>query len=124
MSYWVHVPTDGRPWYDVRPRAIRTFEPPLPRVVPGKGYPRFMVEFDDFTFEFASLDELDRCIATLEQKNLPHTERETTARGRGPGGHWLNKLPGRVKSWHYRSRAVKYLHEARKTFAREANTRS
>jgi hypothetical protein len=76
------------------------------------------VEFDDFVFEFASLAELDVCIATLSQKHLPSTDRETHERGTGPGAHWLNKLPGRTKSWHFRSRVIKYLAEARKAFGK------
>ena len=87
--------------------------------IAGKGFPYFFVEFDNFTFEFASLTELERCIAVLSQKNLPDTSQETTAYRTGPGSHWLNKLPGHVKSWRYRSKAVKYLEMAREAFKRE-----
>lgn len=87
--------------------------------VAGKGFPYFSVQFDDFTFEFASLVELDTCKAVLSQKNLPDTTRETEAHGTGPGSYWLNTLPGRVKSWHYRSRAVVYLQKARGAFEQE-----
>ncbi len=114
MSFWVHKEVDGRPWYKAE-----GFEPGLPGVVPGKGYPRFYVEFDDFVFEFASLQELDACTATLSQKHLPSTDRETQEKHTGPGAHWLNKLPGWTKSWRYRSRALKYLTEARESFERE-----
>ena len=111
MSFWVHPAMDGRRRY----RAPAS-EPPLPKPVPGKGYPRYYVELDDFVFEFASLAEIDTRIATLSRKHLPSTDRETSERGTGPGSHWLNKLPGRTRSWRFRSRAIKYLREARKAF--------
>src|SRR5689334_17989673 len=95
MTFWVHKPVDSRLWYQAT-----IFEPPLPSVVPGKGFSYFRVEFDDFVFEFASLSEIDASIAVLSQKNLPSTDSETKVRGTGPGAHWLNKLPGSVKSWH------------------------
>ena len=112
MSFWVHLPTDpASSWYD-----SKRFEPPLPGPVPGKGWARYFVEFDGFTFEFASLAEMDVCIATLGQKNLPSTDRETRERNTGPGSHWLNTLPSKVKPWRYRERAVEYLGEARRAF--------
>jgi hypothetical protein len=109
MTFWVHKPVDTPLWYQAM-----VFDPSLPSVVPGKGFPYVYVEFDDFVFGFASLAELDTCIAVLSQKNLPATDSETHARGTGPGAHWLNKLPGRVKSWRYRSRLVRYLHDVRR----------
>lgn len=114
MSFWVHIHTNGRNWYQAT-----TFEPPLPAAVPGKGYPHYYVEVDRFTFDFASLAELDACVAVLSQKHLPSTEKETQVRGTGPNGHWLNRLPAEVRPWRYREKAVKYLQEARKHLARE-----
>ena len=66
MSYWVHVEADGRAWH-----AASEFDPPLPSSVAGKGFPRFYVEFDGCTFEFASLDELRACISTLGLRTVP-----------------------------------------------------
>ena len=40
MTYWVHLPADGKPWH-----AARVFEPPAPRPVPGKGFAVFFVEY-------------------------------------------------------------------------------
>ena len=114
MSYWVHIEADGKSWYEAE-----AFRPSLPRIVPGRGYPYYQVEVDGFTFEFASLDEIDVCIATLSQKHLPSTDRETSERGTGPGKHWLNKLPAGVHAWRYRSKAVEYLRKARADFAKE-----
>ena len=111
MSYWVHIESDGQPWYQAQ-----AFQPPLPSPVPGKGYPYYKVEVDGFIFEFASLDEMDVCITTLSQKHLPSTDKETAARGTGPSPHWLNRLPAGVHAWRYRSKAVEYLRKARADF--------
>ena len=112
MTFWVHVEADGRHW-----REAKESNPPAPRPVPGKGYPYYFVEVDGFTFEFASLDEMDVCIETLSQKLLPSTQRETNARGTGPSPHWLNRLPAGTHSWRYRKKAVGVLREARERFA-------
>ncbi|MDQ3904101.1 MAG: hypothetical protein M3300_01295 [Actinomycetota bacterium] len=108
MTYWVHVPTDGRPWYQAA-----MFAPPLPRGIGGKGYPLYAVEIDGFTFRFASLAELRVCITTLGQKHLPTTIRLSAGRGgAGPNSHWLSRLPKETKSWRYREQAVRYLQKA------------
>jgi hypothetical protein len=114
MTFWVHIEADGHPWY-----MAERFLPPVPAPVPGKGFPYFFVEVDRFTFEFASLQELDVCIDTLSKKMLPSTHRETQARSTGPGKHWLNKMPGWTHPWRYRVNAVKVLREARQHFEQE-----
>jgi hypothetical protein len=102
-----------------RIRQIAGWEPPLPKAVPGKGYAYYFVEVGDFTFEFASLEEIDVCISVLEQKHLPSTDKETETARMGPGSHWLNKLPSRVRPWRYREKAVEYLRKARKELEQE-----
>ena len=118
MSYWVHVEVDGSQWHE-----SSEFEPPLPGPVAGKGYPRFFVEFDGCTFEFASLAELRVCITTLGQKLLPTTIRLSKDRGSsmGPNSHWLSRLPPRTKPWRYRERAVAYLAKSLAEFEREVS---
>ena len=112
MTYWVHRPADGKRWF-----RAQAFEPPLPLPVPGRGYAYFFVELDGFTFEFASLKEIDFCIARLGQRHLPETAQEIQAVC-GPGGYWQNKLPKDVLSWRYRQKAVKYLGTCRGEFER------
>jgi hypothetical protein len=113
MSYWVHVETDDRPWF-----TSTSFDPPLPGPIAGKGYPQYFVEFDGYTFEFASLDEIRVCIATLGQKLLPTTIRLSQQRGGdlGPSSHWLSRLSPKTKPWRYRERAVAYLQKSLESF--------
>lgn len=112
MAYWVHLAVDNNFWA----ADATLFEPPAPSPIPGKGFPVYFVEFDGFVFCFSSLDEMDVCISTLGQKNLPNVESEWRGRT-GPGAHWLNRLPGHVLPWTYRKQAVEYLKESRDEFA-------
>ncbi|MDP9353391.1 MAG: hypothetical protein M3P51_17865 [Chloroflexota bacterium] len=111
MGYWIHSPVRenlGEP--------IISYEKPLPRPVPDKGYPHYHVEVDRFTFEFASLDELDACAELLSREHLHSPYRLT--RDSGSGYHRLSKLPGDVKSWRYREKATEYMRRARRDFER------
>jgi len=123
LSYWTHIEAEDRPWGEAT-----TFTPPLPKPVPGRGYPRFLVEVDGVTFQFASLDELQRCIDILSQKLLPTTMRLAAERGgcaqEKPVAsmHWLSQLPLKAKPWRYRAKAVKYLAASLEAFRRELRT--
>jgi hypothetical protein len=116
MTFWVHIEAGGKPWCEAE-----SFNPPAPKPVPGRGWPVFLVEFDGFTFRFASLAELDVCVATLSRKVLPSTRRLSAERGTrvGPNSHWLSRLPRGTKSWRYREKAIRYLVEARQDFVRQ-----
>ena len=115
MTFWVHRPVVGKHFTEAE-----VFEPPLPAVVGGKGYPLFWVEVDGFTFQFASLAELNVCITTLGQRHLPTTRRLSQEHGgAGPNGHWLSRLPGWTKSWRYRERAVAYMERALLDFSEQ-----
>lgn len=118
MTFWVHIEADGKAWY-----AAEKFDPPAPKPVPGRGWPVYFVEFDGFTFRFASLAELAVCVAILSRKVLPTTRQLSAERGTtaGPNSHWLSRMPKGTKSWRYRERAVRYLLEARENFVRETH---
>jgi len=113
MGYWVH-----RRIRETLNGPITAYGKPLPRPVPGKGYPHYHVEVDGFTFEFASLDELDACADLLGRKQIRSTYALTRDRGVGPGSHWLSKLPGEVKPWRYRDKATRYMRRAQREFER------
>ena len=116
MSFWVHIETDGKHWYE-----SAAFDPPIPKAIPGRGWPIFYVEFDGFIFSFASLAEIDVCISTLSKKLLPTTRQLSAERGTmmGPNRHWLSRLPKETKPWRYRQRAIRYLAAAREDFVKE-----
>ena len=95
---------------------------PIARVrIPGKGYPMFCVEVDDFIFQFASLKELRACIDVLGTKLLPNTLRLARQRNADPEEHWLRKMPEHTKPWRYREKAVKYLEKAMAAFQKEVD---
>ena len=119
MTFWVHIEADGKAWY-----AAEKFDPPAPKPVPGRGWPVYFVEFDGFTFRFASLAELAAAsppshVRFCRQYRQLSVERGTTA---GPNSHWLSRMPKGTKSWRYRERAVRYLLEAREDFVRKTHT--
>jgi hypothetical protein len=98
---------------------IPEIEPPLPRPIVGKGYPIYFVTAGRFTFRFSSLHELDKCVETLSQKVLPPTILEHQGIQYYANSHWLSRLPGKVKSWRYRQKAIKVLLKARESFTKE-----
>lgn len=115
MTPWVHYAADGGPWYEAR-----AYDPPAPGPVGGKGYPLYFVEVDGFTFELASLYEVDICIEVLARKVLPATYVfEYKGQPYYSNAHWLSRLPAKTKSWRYRERAVRVLERARAAFERE-----
>ena len=109
MTYWVHVPSEADP---------NKLVPPTPTRIPGKGYAIYFVEVDGFTFQFASLNELQVCIDVLGKKLLPNTLVLAKQQGGDPDQHWLRKMPDETKPWRYREKAVKYLEKALTDFER------
>ncbi len=120
MTYWVHARVDG-PTRNAPP----SFEPPLPKPVPGEGYAAFFVEVDGFTFRFASLHEIKECINILSQKLFPSSLRTSGAAKflHVANNHWLNRLPKETKTWRYRQKAVKYMGKALEEFQKEVTKR-
>jgi hypothetical protein len=117
MSYWVHIPIDGKPWHAA--------SEPLPKPVAGCGYPTYYVEINGFTFEFASLQEFRVLVNTFSKKLLPSNLRLSIERGTGygPSNHWLNRIPKGVTSWRTRQKALKYLRVALKDFEAQSSGR-
>jgi hypothetical protein len=108
MAYWVHVEQDGQPW-----PAAEEFLPPAPAPVPHKGYRILCIDFEGVTLRFSSEPQLVECIAVLDQTPLPTTRRLSEARrsGAGPNGHWLSRLPAKLKSPRARARLVALLRQ-------------
>ena len=91
LTYWVHRPTDGALWHK-----SKDFNPPMP-LVAGRGYPRFLIEYGDFVYHYASLAELRHCIDVLSRRVLPTAIRLCEDRGDVHlNSHWLSRLPAHV----------------------------
>ncbi len=115
MAYWVHVPEGNvTSWRDAE-----AYNPPAPHRVPNKGYPVTCIEFDGIVLQFSSEAQLSDCIRVLSLKPLPTAKRLSAIRGSGagPNGHWLSRLPAKLKSPKVRERLVRALIDARSTVA-------
>src|SRR4051812_30930461 len=99
LTPWVHKSEISR-------SGEKVFVPPLPKVK-SQGFARYYVEGSGAEFVFSSLDELSACVRILSAKQLPHSL---------PSAHWLNRLPGWLKSFARRQRIVDDLEEARRQF--------
>lgn len=75
-----------------------------------QGYWTYHVKIEGFGFRFATLGEMEYCIRALFEKNLP------TEYTFHKNSHWLSRLPGWVKTWKYRQKAVTGLAEALRQF--------
>ena len=106
MSFWVHHHLDGTHWNN----ATR-FSPPLRGPVAGSGYPTYFVDYRGTRLQFASVDEIRACIDILGRRVLPTTFALSAARGPGlgPNGHWLSRLPAKLKPWRTRQALTAYL---------------
>ena len=112
MTFWVHD-GGGDP--------TRAMQRPKP--VPGQGYPRYLVEFDGTQFDFASVAEIQECVAVLKRRVLPTTTELSRHSRAGPNTHWLSRLPADAKPWRYRTRLLPYLENIlAKLEVQDANT--
>lgn len=109
MAYWVHVEQDGLPW-----SAAGHYEPPAPSPVPHKGYAVLCVPFGETVLRFSSSAQLLECIRVLSLKPLPTSRQLSNQRATsyGPNGHWLSRLPARLKSPKNRHKLVAALRTA------------
>ncbi len=113
MTFWVHHKIDREAGFDVA-----NFDPPLSGVIGGKGYPLLRIQFMGVELMFSSIAEIEQAIEILGAKNLPTTfslsqKRNTTV---GPNGHWLSRLPARIKPWKKRERLLPSLYKSKELF--------
>lgn len=106
LAFWVHVPAPGR---------ADQWQPPVPRPIPHRGFVFLRVVFGAHELLFSSPAQLDHCIAVLAAKPLPTSRQLSARRGAayGPNGHWLSRLPARLKSPRVRERLVGVLRAVR-----------
>lgn len=100
LAFWGHVPGAAA--------GLRR-SPPQP--LPHQGYAVLHIVFDQYALRFSSPAQLEHCIAVLAAHPLPTTRKLSRAHasGAGPNGHWLSRLPAKLKRPRGRARLVREL---------------
>lgn len=104
LSFWVHKHLDSEVW-----SYAKKFEPELPSSIPGKGYPRLVVDALGIELRFSSVEEVKHFLEVVRQKNMPTSAQLSQKReaSYGPNGHWLSRLPAKLKPWSKREKYIK-----------------
>ncbi len=113
LSYWVHQQVDDEVWMQAT-----VFDPPIPRGIPGKGFPLLLVHVLGVELEFASIPEVEHMLVVFRQKNMPTSRQLSRQRAdsHGPNSHRLSRLPASIKPWSKRARIIPVLEDALKGF--------
>ena len=106
LAYWVHVPVAG---------SLTEYVPAAPVQVPHQGVAFLHVEVGDVTLDFSALAQLDHFIDVMQRKPLPTSRQLSSLRGPdvGPNGHWLSRLPAKLKAPRERIKLVRALQAIR-----------
>lgn len=106
LAYWVHVEQGEGHW-----RVAMEYLPAAPQPDGKKGYRILCVEAGDIILRFSSDAQLAEFVRVLSQKPLPSSLRLSKQRGTsaGPNGHWLSRLPARLKAPKARGKLVAQL---------------
>jgi hypothetical protein len=98
MAFWVHTRAEGSD----------EWTPPIPKIVPHKGYPVLRVDWGHHELQFSAPGQLAHFIEVLSTKPLPTTRILSARRNApvGPNGHWLSRLPSELKSPRTRKKLV------------------
>ena len=114
LAFWVHIPIEG---------AIDKYEPAAPIPFPNKGYAFLRFDFEEYELQFSSLPQLEHFIKVLSLKPLPTSRRLSNQRGSsaGPNGHWLSRLPAKLKSPRKREKLVAALQAVNERALKQAN---
>ena len=102
LTRWVHRGFDG-PDY-----AATVFNPPLPNLVDGKGYPVWFVEHRGRMIYLVSPEEIAHAIDILGRKILPRA-RDLGRAYLAVNSHWLSRLHSTWKPWKARQELVRLL---------------
>jgi hypothetical protein len=105
LTLWTHRGVDGSVW-----RATR-FDPPMPAMLPGKGYPLWILSHRGRELYFASPEEIAHAIEVLGQRVLPRP-RELGKAYLAVNSHWLSRLHASWKPWKVRQEMVRRLRAA------------
>lgn len=116
LSFWVHTNLDHEIWMHAT-----DFDPPLPKPVPGKGWPMLTVAHNGLDLAFASAQELHHFMQVIAQNPLPTADQLSKSRGTGLSTlHWLSRLPASAKSAPARKALFDYLIEIAPEFVEVA----
>jgi hypothetical protein len=110
LAFWVHIPLND---------AKTEFTPAAPVEVAHRGFAVLHVEVGEVELQFSSLPQLDHFIDVLDASRLPTTRQLSLQRGTslGPNGHWLSRLPARLKAPRERKVLVSGLRKVRAELA-------
>jgi hypothetical protein len=99
LAFWVHIPVPG---------SSTDYIPAAPVAVLHKGFVFLHVDADDVNLQFSSLAQLDHFIDVLDSKLLPTSGQLSRKRALpvGPNGHWLSRLPAKLKRPKERAKLV------------------
>lgn len=91
----------------------KTFNPPLPKSIPCKGYPYLIVDALGTELEFSSVAEAEHVYNVLSKRNMPTSKQLCIKSGNksGPNSHWLSQMPCQLKPWIKRQRYLPILRE-------------
>lgn len=111
VAFWVHVPVAN---------ADSDCFPPEPQPVPHKGYVFLHVDVGGVDLQFSAPAQLDHFIEILSCKPLPTSRQLSSRRGLpvGPNGHWLSRLPAKLKAPRTREKLVHELRNIRSAVVR------
>jgi len=100
---------------DWRSAPLAFWVPAAPAPVPHKGYVFLHVDAAGVDLQFSSVDQLDHFIDVLATQPMPTSRQLSRKRGLpvGPNGHWLSRLPARLKAPRERLKLVAGLRAVR-----------
>ena len=101
LSFWVHEAVGELHW-----NRSTQFDPPLPKVIGGKGFARIYFNILGVELVFSSVKEVEHFLEIIKQKNMP-TPLQLTKDNIGLNNHWLSRLPTKLLPWVKREKYIK-----------------
>ena len=102
VSLYCHHAPEGAHLNDT---SVEELDPPMPSVIPGKGYPVWTLEHQGRELIFSSPEEMRHVANILGQKILPHNKTLTEGEGYS-NRHWLSRMHKSWMPWKTRQKMV------------------
>lgn len=108
LSFWVHRHLDNEVWSQAT-----EFDPSLPKPILLKGYPVLVVDALGVELRFSSIEEVEHFLEVVSARNMPTPIQLSKQRNvnYGPNGHWLSRLPAKMKPWRKREKFIPIVKE-------------